>query len=85
MLKNNYHHQQLKLIAILRKEKNNNQTKQCLKNSPELIKNGIRKRPDSTRSRSDCNVEPSNGNAPQTSTYNTTPNDCLCSVINERK
>lgn len=45
-------------------------------NLPELIKNGIRKRPDNTLSRNDCRVEPSNGNAPQTSTYNTTPNDC---------
>lgn len=36
----------------------------------------MRKRPDKTLSRNDCNVDPSNGNAPQTSTYNTTPNDC---------
>lgn len=44
-------------------------------NSPELMKNGIRNRPDNTRSRSDCNVDPSKGNAPQTSTYKTTPSD----------
>lgn len=43
---------------------------------PVDIKNGMRNRPDSTRSRSDCNVEPSNGSAPQTNTYSTTPSDC---------
>jgi hypothetical protein len=43
---------------------------------PELIKNGILKRPDNTLSRNDCSVEPSNGRAPQTRTYNTTPSDC---------
>lgn len=43
---------------------------------PDDIKNGIRNRPESTRSRSDCSVDPSKGNAPQTSTYSTTPNDC---------
>lgn len=43
---------------------------------PELMKNGIRNRPDKTLSRKDCNVEPSNGKAPQTSTYSTTPSDC---------
>lgn len=42
---------------------------------PVDIKNGILKRPERTRSRSDCNVEPSNGKAPQTSTYSTTPSD----------
>lgn len=45
-------------------------------NLPVLIKNGILNRPDKTRSRNDCSVDPSNGSAPQTSTYNTTPNDC---------
>lgn len=44
-------------------------------NLPELIKNGIRKRPERTRSRNDCSVDPSNGNAPQTRTYRTTPSD----------
>lgn len=44
-------------------------------NSPELMKNGILNLPDNTRSRNDCNVDPSNGSAPQTSTYNTTPSD----------
>ena len=43
---------------------------------PEVIKKGILNRPDRTLSRSDCNVEPSNGNAPQTRTYRTTPKDC---------
>lgn len=42
---------------------------------PDDIKKGIRNRPDRTRSRNDCNVDPSNGSAPQTSTYSTTPND----------
>lgn len=32
------------------------------------MKNGIRKRPDNTLSRNDCNVDPSNGKAPHTST-----------------
>jgi hypothetical protein len=40
------------------------------------MKNGILNLPDSTRSRNDCNVDPSKGSAPQTSTYNTTPSDC---------
>lgn len=40
------------------------------------MKKGIRNRPDNTLSRSDCNVDPSNGNAPQTNTYSTTPSDC---------
>lgn len=43
--------------------------------TPELIKNGIRKRPDKTLSRKDCNVDPSKGKAPQTRTYKTTPSD----------
>lgn len=43
--------------------------------SPDDMKNGIRKRPDRTRSRSDCSVEPSKGNAPHTRTYSTTPSD----------
>lgn len=47
------------------------------KNSPDDIKKGIRKRPDSTLSRNDCNVDPSKGSAPQTSTYKTTPSDCI--------
>jgi hypothetical protein len=45
------------------------------RNSPELMKNGIRNRPDKTLSRRDCKVEPSKGNAPQTNTYSTTPSD----------
>lgn len=40
------------------------------------IKNGILNRPDKTLSRTDCNDDPSNGKAPQTRTYNTTPSDC---------
>lgn len=42
---------------------------------PDDIKKGIRNRPDKTRSRNDCNVDPSKGRAPQTRTYSTTPND----------
>lgn len=48
----------------------------CVFYSPDDIKKGIRKRPDKTRSRNDCNVDPSKGKAPQTRTYKTTPNDC---------
>lgn len=43
---------------------------------PEDIKNGMRKRPDKTLSRNDWSVDPSNGSAPHTRTYKTTPNDC---------
>lgn len=39
------------------------------------MKNGIRKRPERTLSRNDCKVDPSNGSAPHTRTYNTTPSD----------
>lgn len=42
---------------------------------PVLRKNGIRNLPDKTRSLKDCNVDPSNGSAPQTKTYKTTPSD----------
>lgn len=45
------------------------------KKLPDDIKNGIRKRPDRTRSLRLCNVEPSNGSAPHTKTYSTTPSD----------
>lgn len=44
---------------------------------PVLMKNGILKRPDKTRSRNDWSVDPSNGSAPHTSTYRTTPSDCM--------
>lgn len=37
------------------------------------IKNGIRNFPDTTILRRSCNVAPSNGKAPQTKTYKTTP------------
>lgn len=43
---------------------------------PDDIQNGIRNLPDKTLSRSDCSVDPSNGKAPQTRTYSTTPKDC---------
>lgn len=39
------------------------------------MKNGILNLPDNTRSRNDCNVDPSKGNAPHTRTYKTTPSD----------
>lgn len=38
------------------------------RNSPELMKKGILKRPDKTLSLNDDKVEPSNGNAPQINT-----------------
>lgn len=44
--------------------------------SPELIKYGILKRPLRTLSRRLWRVEPSNGKAPQTNTYSTTPKLC---------
>ena len=40
---------------------------------PDDMKNGILNLPDSTLSLSNCKVDPSNGKAPQTSTYSTTP------------
>jgi len=43
---------------------------------PVLIKYGIRNRPDNTLSLNECNVLPSNGSAPQTNTYSTTPMLC---------
>ena len=43
----------------------------------------MRNRPDRTRSRNACNVAPSNGRAPQTRTYNTTPK--LWSTERKRK
>lgn len=42
---------------------------------PDDIQNGIRNLPDRTLSRNDCSVDPSNGRAPQTRTYSTTPKD----------
>lgn len=41
--------------------------------SPCDMKNGILNLPETTILRRSCNVAPSNGNAPHTSTYNTTP------------
>lgn len=43
---------------------------------PVDIKKGTLNRPSRTRDRRSCNVLPSNGNAPQTNTYNTTPRLC---------
>lgn len=40
---------------------------------PADIKNGILNFPEITTERSSCIVGPSNGNAPQTNTYKTTP------------
>lgn len=42
------------------------------------MKYGIRNLPDKTLSLSECNVLPSNGRAPHTKTYKTTP--MLCKV-----
>lgn len=40
---------------------------------PADIKNGILNFPEITTERNNCIVGPSNGNAPQTNTYKTTP------------
>jgi len=43
---------------------------------PVDMKKGTLKRPSRTRDRRSCNVLPSNGNAPHTKTYSTTPRLC---------
>ena len=51
---------------------------------PDDMKNGIRKRPEMTRSRRMCSVSPSNGRPPHTSTYSTTPRLCTQQQILQR-
>lgn len=52
-------------------------------NIPVLMKYGIRNLPDKTLSLNECNVLPSNGRAPHTNTYKTTP--MLCKYIDKMK
>lgn len=56
-------------LSITRKKKSSHVNS----NLPCDIKNGIRNLPETTILRRSCNVVPSNGKAPQTKTYKTTP------------
>lgn len=54
-------------------------------NLPADMKKGILNFPEITTDRSSCIVGPSNGKAPQTNTYNTTPKLCKFLVISVYK